>query len=160
MKKVLLKTLYFLIFCLLINGVAFSRTSPNPIVTKSFTDNDSALVLQKCLDMPELQQYYTKSSDGTFSQVHVMQYPIVFSPDIAVTKFQLPILLEPREVIYASKADGFFIFKSFQITGNTATVVFDYNYNYTTAPAALQVTLSLQKTGTDWSITNTLTHNR
>jgi hypothetical protein len=161
------KPLIFSLFCIIFFSPAFAKVADKQnngtaigYTHKLQAASDTAAVLQKCLDMPELQQYFPKNLDGTYKQVYVMQYPIAFSANNAVSKFQQSVLFEQRGAIYADKADGYFMFTSFAISGNTATVTFDYNYNYTKAPAAIEVSLSLQKTGTEWTITTTQLHNR
>ncbi len=122
--------------------------------------SDSSLVFQLCLDMPELQSFYPKNEDGSYPPVYVMQFPVAFPSDIAVSKFQQNIVFESRGDIYTNKREAFFIVKSFLIEGDSATVVFDYNHHYTSSPAALEVKLTLQKTGTEWAISNTITSQR
>jgi hypothetical protein len=161
------KALIFSVLCIVSLTSVFAKVADkqnrgNSIVYahKLQAVSDTTAVLQKCLDMPELQQYFPKNLDGTYKQVYVMQYPVAFSANNAVSKFQQSVSFEQRGAIYADKADGFFMFRSFSISGNTAAVTFDYNYNYTTVPAAVEVTLTLQKTGSTWAVTNTQLHNR
>jgi hypothetical protein len=160
------KALIFSVLCFVFLTTVFAKVvkkqhNGNPIVYAHNLQaaSDTTAILQKCLDMPELQQYFPKNLDGTYKQVYVMQYPVAFSANNAVSKFQQSVLFEQRGAIYADKADEFFMFTSFAISGNTATVAFYYHYNYTTTPATIEVTLTLQKTGTEWAITTTQLHN-
>lgn len=121
-----------------------------------FWDNtDDAAVLQSCLDLPEIQQYYPTNADGSYKQVFIMQFPVAFDPSLAVKKFGQPILFEARQAIYADKAEGFFIVKEFTITGNSASVNFRYFYNYTTVALFTDISLTLQKSGNTWTILTT-----
>lgn len=122
--------------------------------------SDSASIFQACLDMPGLQKYYPKNADNSYKQVSVMQFPVAFPVNLAVSKFQKTILFQSRGSIYTNKVDGFFLFKSLSISGASATVIFEYNYNYQSAPAAYEVSLTLQKTGDGWIISNSQTTNR
>jgi hypothetical protein len=114
---------------------------------------DTALILKKCLNLPELQQYFTKNPDGTDKQVYIMQYAVKFPVNTAVSKFNKNILFKSRQEIYSNNAETFLIFRTFSIEGENATVVFDFNYNYKTTPGMVEVSLSLHKTGTEWNVT-------
>jgi hypothetical protein len=122
--------------------------------------NDTAIVLQECLNMPALQKYYPRNADNTYKQVNIMQYPVSFPVNLQVSKFGMGILFKERGEIYSSKAEAFFIITTFLIEGNDATVEFDYNYKYTTTPKAIEVSLKMHKTGTQWSITSAITNHR
>jgi hypothetical protein len=122
--------------------------------------SDSSLVLQACLDMPGLQSFYVKNPDDSYKPVYIMQAPIAFPAGLSVSKFQQDVIFESRAGIYSNNRDAFVIVKSFLIEGSVAKVAFDYNYHYTTTPAAFEVILTLEKNGADWTITNTTTSQR
>lgn len=119
--------------------------------------SDTASILKKCLDHSVIQQYYTKNSDGTNKQVYIMQGPVKFSEGIVISKFNMDVLFRSRRDIYAENADDFFIFRQFEISNDTAIVIFNFNYNYHLNARMLELTLHLHKTGTNWEITNTQT---
>jgi hypothetical protein len=102
---------------------------------------------------------FPQKTPTALKKVYVMQYPVIFYSNNAVSKFQQSVSFEQSGAIYADKADGVFMFTSFSIKRNTATVAFYYHYSYTTAPATVEVTLTLQKTGSTWAITNTQLHS-
>lgn len=131
------------------------KTSQLNLSIVSGNTTDDAAVLQLCLDLPQIQQNYPKNTDGTYKQVFIMQYPVVFDANLAVSKFGQPILFRTRPVLYSEKADAFFIVKEFVITGNTATVTFRFNYNNLSIPAFADISLTLQKSGNTWSVVTT-----
>lgn len=119
---------------------------------------DEAQVLQKCLDLPVLQEHYPTGEDGTKIPIHIMQYPHVFPTDIETSKFGKPIVFMKRTEIYDNLIDVYFLFKVFSVNGDTAEVIFDYFYDYTTAQQVLEITLSMHKVadGT-WEISESST---
>jgi hypothetical protein len=106
--------------------------------------SNTAAVLQKCLNMPELRQYFPKKPQRHLKKVYAMQSPVIFFSNNAVSKFQ-SVSFEQREAIYADKADGFFMLTSFSTRRNTAALAFYYHYSYTAAPANVEGYLSPSK---------------
>lgn len=135
--------------------VSFKRTSVIKSVLFFWNSSDDAAVLQSCMDLPQIQQYYPVNTDGTYKQVYIMQYPVAFDPSLSVSKFGKSILFEPRPAIYSDKAEGFFIIKEFNITGNSASVSFRYYYHYTTVASFTDISLTLQKSGDTWTVLTT-----
>jgi hypothetical protein len=124
------------------------------------TDDDKARIFQKCLDLPELQAYYPKNADGTHKQVYVMQAPIPFPADLAVSKFKQNVAFLTRPTIYSMSIDAFLLFKEFSIEGDSAKVAYNFNYNYTSSRAVFEMILTLQKIDNVWTVMNTETKNR
>jgi hypothetical protein len=115
---------------------------------------DSAKVLQKCIDLPELQQHYPIGKDGCQTQIHIMLYPTNFPKDIEVSKFGKSVVFMKRPEIYDNRVEGFFLFKVFMVTQNTANVTFDYYYDYQTDQKVVMVNLVLLKSGEEWEISD------
>ena len=115
---------------------------------------DTTAVLQKCLSLPLIDHYFTKNSTGTVKQIYIMQYPVKFPPAINVSRFNQPVLFRSRAEIRSEKAEVFLIFKTFSISGDEATAVFTLNSDYKTHPAMIEVSLSLHRSGTQWTVTN------
>ncbi|HVW15492.1 MAG TPA: hypothetical protein VHB54_16790 [Mucilaginibacter sp.] len=116
------------------------------------TRQDSLEILQQCLDLPVIQNYFTRRADGTPKQVYVMQYPVKFPDDLAVTKFGQPVLFRSRPDIRSEKADVFLIFKAFSVAGDDASVNFTLNSDYTTKPGIVEVTVQLHRSGPTWVV--------
>ncbi|MBS1529079.1 MAG: hypothetical protein JSU01_02125 [Bacteroidetes bacterium] len=113
---------------------------------------DSLEILQQCLDLPVIQNYFTRHSDGTLKQVYIMQYPVKFPDGLAVSKFGRPVLFRSRADMRSEKAEVFLIVKTFSITGDDASVNFTLNSDYTTKPNILEVTVQLHRSGQTWAV--------
>ena len=114
---------------------------------------DSLQLLRQCLDLPVIQNYYTRHADGTTKQIYIMQYPVKFSTGFAVSKFGQPVLFRSRADIRSEKVEVFLIFKNFNIAGDDASVSFTLNSDYTTKPNIVEVTLQLHRAGATWTVT-------
>ncbi|HVS93614.1 MAG TPA: hypothetical protein VHE59_16360 [Mucilaginibacter sp.] len=125
---------------------------------KLSTRQDSLEILQQCLDLPVIQSYFTRQTDGTPKQVYVMQYPVKFPDDLALTKFGQPVRFRSRADIRSEKAEVFLIFKTFSITGDDASVNFTLNSDYTTKPNIVEVTVQLHRSGQTWVVSQKQIH--
>jgi hypothetical protein len=114
--------------------------------------NDQKQILQKCIDLPELQQYYPLAADGNHQQVYIMQYPFVFPDGIEVSKFGKPVQIVGRAVIVDSHAMAYFLFHTFSLTANKAYITFDFYNNYPVNKTILQGNIVLNKTDNTWTI--------
>jgi hypothetical protein len=143
MKK-LFTSIFFMVLGLTMQLVAQSQS-------------DLAQVLQKCIDLPELQQYYPLNSDGSIKPLYIMQYPISFSSDQVIEKAGGMVKFMTKSDIAENKVESYFMFRSLNINQNAADVNYNYfySYNYTSKQfKMLSVILELQKTGPQWKIIN------
>lgn len=135
---------YLLIFALLLGAVS----------SWGQTVADQAAVLQKCLGLPQVSAHYQLDPTG----IPVSLY--------AVVSAQLPAGLDlsyrGRKVSFgtqaqmdAIKADAYFIFTAFELSGDNASVSFDYCFNCNSGKQVLQLNLKMQKAGGAWNITET-----
>lgn len=118
--------------------------------------DDKSLVLQKCIDLAELQQYYPVDDAGSPSQIFVMEYPVAFSPDLNVSKSGKQVLFMSREDVIANKVKAYFIFRSLDISGNLAkaNINYFYDFDYTTQqPKIVMVNVEMNKVGSAWDVT-------
>jgi hypothetical protein len=136
---------------------------PQPVWNRPGTNNEGrvkdkfnqeqAQILQLCLDLPALQPYYPKATDGTYQQVYILQHGISFPSDTEVYKAGKPAVFIEKARLADGKIDAYFLFHEFVITGNGATVEFVFNYDQTSSRKRLQVvSLDLQKTGNTWTV--------
>jgi hypothetical protein len=152
-KKVVLQRLVFTtLTCLMCLAFSASAKSRREINQQFAGRQDTLSLLQQCLDLPIIQKYYTRHTDGTAKQVYIMQYPVRFPDGIEVSKFGQPVMFRSRAGIRSDKAEVFLIFKSFSINGDDASVSFTLNSDYTTKPNILEVTLQLHRSGGAWTI--------
>jgi hypothetical protein len=128
---------------------------PGFAMAQSLTDK--AEVLQKCIDLPELQAYYPLDDAGTPVQIYVMQYPVSFESEFELVKFGQSVLFMDRSEINEDEIEAYFMFRSFDLTQNTAKVNLNYfyNYNYGTKQFNMvSVIIELQKSDTLWSVSD------
>jgi hypothetical protein len=148
-----MKKIAFLLSLLLICGLALQ--------IKAQSMNDRAMILQRCIDLPALQQYFNHNQDGTCKQLRIMQHGVSFETDLPVSKSGKALTYMTKTEIIDSKADAFFLFHTLTINQLTATVSFVYYLNYTQNQDDLvAVNLVMQKTGDSWNITETSIERR
>lgn len=133
----------FSLFFLIIVCLSFSL--------RGQSSGDMANVLQKCLDLPELEIYYSQNTDGSFDQLNIMQHGVSFPVDIQVLKFGKPILLKSKQEIINGKTT-YFLFYEFTLTPVTARVAYSYYYNPADPEAVIIVSLQMEKSADGWSV--------
>ena len=119
--------------------------------------NDQAAVLQKILELPDLQQYYPKNGDGSLKQICIMQYTTAFSAEVTAALDASKVVFRSREAITANQTEAYFIFRSMTLEAGSANASFTYFYNFdytSNQSKMLTVNIDLQKSGTTWSVTN------
>ena len=117
--------------------------------------SDSNIVLQRVLDLPDLQAYYPKNDKGEFERIYIMQYPFVFPSGIKAFKFENPVFIVDRSIIVNEQAEAYFLFQKFEITDNSAEVKFSLNVNYTakhTNKIHVEGSVTLKKANGIWEI--------
>ncbi len=144
--KILLKFITVAIFLVFLQEIGMAQSL-----------DDQSKVLQKCVDLTELQPYFPLDNTGNPGQVYVMQYAVSFPVGMNVSKAGKPVLFSTRDEILQNKIASYFIFRSFDISGNVAKTSFSYFYSFDYATNQFKmviVTLELNKVNLDWSVTN------
>lgn len=144
--KTSLKRLIIYSLLLFLPGLAMAQSS-----------NDSAQVLQNCIDLSEIQQYYPLNAEGTPVQVYVMQYPTSFQADLEVSKFGKGLMFMSRSEITEKDIEAYFMFRAFSITQNTARVNLNYFYNSNHSTKQFNMVsaiIELKKEETLWSVSD------
>jgi hypothetical protein len=119
------------------------------------SQDDQALVLQKCIDLPELQQYYPLNEEGSLKPLYIVQYPVSFPSDLAIEKEGTIVKFMTSSDITINKVAAYFMFRSFNIHQNSANINcnYFYNYNYTSKQfKMLSVIIEMKKVGLQWNI--------
>jgi len=119
--------------------------------------NDQAAVLQKILELPDLQQYYPKNGDGSLKQICIMQYPTAFSADVTTALDASKIVFRTSETVMINKEEAYFMFRSFTVEQQSCKVVLNYFFNPNTGnnqSSNVSYTIELSKTGSVWNVTN------
>jgi len=125
------------------------------------TRNDQAQILKKCIDLPELQSYLIKDSDGTIQQLFINYWnPLLFPLNLGITKDGKGIIYKQMSADAEKAGDTFILFKTFIITGEVAKIGFDYHYGTTNNSKLLQVNLDFKKIGDEWSVAKALLTNQ
>ncbi len=117
--------------------------------------SDTSEILQKVIDLPQLQQYYPLGQNNSPKQLLVLQHGISFSSAVAVSHNNQPLALRSKADI--GNEPAYFLFWAFNIAETTAHIEFSYNYynQDTQSKAAKKVILTFTKTAGTWTITNT-----
>jgi len=137
---------YLLIFAILLGAVC----------SREQNTDDMTVVLQKCIDLPELQQYYPLDENGKPDEMYINYWaPTLFSTDLVVSKNGKNIDFLPMSQMSAAIENAFFFFNIWEITPSYAMIVFEYTYDFKTQPKVLEVKLTMQKTNDVWGISDT-----
>lgn len=137
-----MKNLYLLIFFALTVFSSYGQTK-----------NDHAQILKECMDLPSIQPYLAVDADGNIQQITINYWhPLFFPTDLEVTKAGKSIQYVAMSTNAGKNGDVFFLFNTFRITGNSATVQFDYHYGSNNCSKLLQVNMDLVKTDESWKV--------
>ena len=140
-----MKKFYFSLFALIFGFHTMGQNAP-----------EQAGILQLCLDLPELQDFYPQDEDGIYIEPYIMQYPIAFPTDIDVSKFGKRPVFMSRHEMYDNNIEAFFLFKKMEITSETATVEFSMYYDYNSPEQKYShIVLNVVKDSGVWKIINT-----
>lgn len=117
---------------------------------------DMTAILRKCVDLPELQELFTKDSDGNFSQVYVLQHGVSFPTNTNVVKFGKNISFIEKSQLDPEKVKTYFLFWEFTVNNDSAKVDFVLNYIDSTGnPATIRVILEMKSENGNWTVVKT-----
>ncbi len=120
------------------------------------TSKDSLAVLQKCMELKDLQQYLPLNSDGTMRQIYILQgritFPSTTNVQIAGNKAELVDFARLEKL-----TDPYYIqFWDFRISQDKASAGFMLNSRPgRNTVELLRVVVEAVKSGTDWVINDT-----
>ena len=127
-----------------------------PLAALCQQPSDQDLVIQKCIDMNEIQGFFPKKADNTYKHVYILQFPIMFEGNSSVTKFGQPVSFLERSELNGIAPDAYISFQKLNIKDNTAEAVFNFSYNrFAAEPHVVTMNLNLQKNAGQWTIINT-----
>jgi len=129
-------------------------------IEKVYFSNDSTEVLKKCIELPQLQQYYPKQTNGTSYALKVMQHGVSFSLSTNISHNGKSVLFLSKSQINENNEEAYFYFNEFVITGDKARVDFAFNYNFSNEAKMQKVSLELQKISSGWVISQTKIETR
>ena len=117
--------------------------------------NDQAQILQKCIDLKDLQNYFPLDTKGDMKQLNIIQYPLSFSSQISLSKAGNNVKFLSMPELSKNKVEAYFMFRSLQINNNVATANFSYFYNCIGDNfKMLSVIVELEKSGSNWNVIN------
>lgn len=149
MKKNLFRAITISLFLLVFNQICGAQTV-----------DDKSVVLQKCLDVPELQAYLPKNVNNTFKQVIILQSQEELSSNLNVSKFNQPVLFKSRADIFNEDPSAFLTIQKFAVTIEGGEVVYELSYNRNSeSPKSINFTVLLEKKDNSWIIKNTTIKN-
>ncbi len=121
-------------------------------ISRSYAQSpdDQIKVLQKCIDLKELQGYLPGK---TTQPLYVMQHGVSFDKDIKVSKDGKPLVFLSKQEVKSQQLQAYFLFWTFEINEKTARVSFVYNYDQKQDPKAVRTDLELSKQGSEWNVT-------
>lgn len=123
------------------------------ICVKSQNITDMEAVIQKCVDLPELQGYYPQNTDGSFVPVHIMQYPMRFDEGLNIEKHGEPPVFMTREEINDNNIDAYFLFERIEWVSNQAFVKFSFYYDCKSgSPQYLHFVIDMIKNNDLWEV--------
>ena len=123
--------------------------------------NDQALILQKCIDLPELQSDLMKDSEGNIQQLYINYWnPLLFPLNLGITKGGKNIVYKPMYSDSDKAGVPFILFRTFLITGEVAKVDFEYHFVTNNSSQLLKIHLDFIKNDNDWDITKTSLTNQ
>lgn len=114
---------------------------------------DQTQILQKCIDLPNLQTYLPTDGNGIMKQIFINYWhPNLFSPDLVVTKGGKNVKFEIMSAQPSNESDAFLLFKKFDISGDKAILNFEFHYQISNDAKVVTFSFSLQKENNDWKV--------
>ena len=112
---------------------------------------DASALLQKCVDLPALQEYFSGENGQTPDALHVMECTLPFSAQ-GVEKFGNPLGSISKMEVQDPQYSDYLQFYLFEINESAARVDFKY-YRKDRDPGVVQVYLECVKSGGNWEVT-------
>lgn len=109
------------------------------------TDQDKQAVLQQCIDLPALQTYLHPEMAGRVPLVIIDNGTI---PALQLSKFGKPVVFKSDEEMDASGNNAALDFVRFDMTSESATVIFRYKAE------GIMLTVLFKKNKSEWVISD------
>jgi len=118
--------------------------------------SEKEAVLKKCIELPQIQEQLENRADNPKQTVYIMQHAVTFPEEMNLSDSGIELKFMSKDDIVNQKIEDYFRFDTFEITGNTAEIDFDFHYNRHTnaAPGRILYKLSLQSVDSEWNITD------
>ncbi len=112
------------------------------------TLNDQSQVLQICIDLPGLKEFYHGN------EIYVMQHEVSFNNDLNVVIDGYSVVLLEKDEVNNRGVKDFFVFRKFEVINSVALLEGQYVLNYKGAEQYISVDLELIKAEGSWTIKN------
>lgn len=135
-----------LFFALVISISAFAQDSGGR------SSSDLTVVLQKCIDLPQLQGHLPIGPDGAIKQLHIVKYPFEVPKDILLNKAGKTVV-----ILDAGATEGlqnYFMFRRVDLTATSAIISFNFFANSDSGSKPLTVFVELKKHDGMWNVIN------
>ncbi len=107
---------------------------------------DKQIILQECIDLKELQQYYNENVEGRKPLI-ILNNGII-PTDLTLRKFGEPVQYMTAEILFFHGILAYLDFNKFEITSKHANIIFHYHIE------GLTITLRFEKIKGKWTIKN------
>jgi len=125
------------------------------------TTGDISGVLQKCIDLPDLQQFYPADNNGNLKQLFILQHGVSFPSAITVTIGQNKVKLVDKTQVAEGNISSYFLFWEFTINQNSAKADFVYNFKDSENNSQVyHVKVQMKNTTGSWEIAELNTDRR
>lgn len=122
---------------------------------------DQAQILQKCIELPQLQQYYPLDADGSQKPLIINYWhPVLFPTDLTIMNGGKNVEFRLMSMESSKNEEAYFLFYKFEVSESSSSAKFDFSYNNVNHRKVLEVMLDLSKTGDAWETTNILVSNK
>jgi hypothetical protein len=119
------------------------------------TDKDTVAVLLKCINIPQLDQYYSIVSDSKLKEVSIMKQNSAFPENLIKQMGYVNLSFLSKGEIYNKKVTPFILFEQLQINQSSASAryLLNYDYSVSTNYKILAISVLLIKEGDSWIVT-------
>jgi len=122
---------------------------------------DQTQILQKCIELPELQKYFPLEADGNLKPLVINYWhPVPFPTDLTLSQNGKNILFRSMPMESGKYSEAYFLFNKFEILQGSSVVKFEYRYDNLIQPKVIQVALGFIKSGEAWEISTKKVSNQ
>ncbi|HBB92397.1 MAG: hypothetical protein A2X22_10250 [Bacteroidetes bacterium GWF2_49_14] len=141
----------FTLITLVLIGIALRLAAQSP--------GEIAPILQKCMDIPDLQKYYPPSVNDKKSPIYIVQYPVAFPEGIVLTKNGSEVKFITISQLAENPVQEYFMFRSLNSGPDSTTAVINYFYDCNSALKQfkmLTINVDLEKAGKRWNVSQAI----
>ena len=132
----------------------FSSILTNAQTVSNANATETTSVLKLCLELPELQQFYPKQSNGKAYALKIMQHGVSFPSSVVVSHDGISVLYLSKSQINENNENAYFYFNEFFVEANKARADFTFYYDVQSAEKMQVISLEFQKNSSGWFISN------